>query len=394
MMRVIFLSLVIIMTLFAKIACAKTLTPFVYNKLQTAQKLLAEDQVGDAKTVLHDVQKNITSDFAKAVVWQMLGRVAMRNDDYPVALEYFLLAAEQNVLEPAAQQSLMHGIGQLYCGVERWLDCQVTLIHWMETNRGQVKTSDYIMLAQAFMATEDWSAMIGPLEKAIKSEPVPQINWYRMLVAAHAYLEAWQNAIEVQKQLLSDYPAHPEEWRRLSSYFSQMGDDKSALGVSRIAFNKGLTVEPRDYKQLASLFNQNGMPHQAALTLRQLRASDDAKTDIASVKLEAELYYHAKDFDSASKLYRMLLALEGDERWVNKLIQVYVETQDWSAIENLLNLWLETHSNYELDYMLAISLVNQHKYDLARARFAAIPETHFRWQSVSRWLTYIDKVNS
>lgn len=379
---------------FVSFSYANSLSPYAYKKLQAVQKLIEEDAWIEAKAQLLIMEEELRSDFAKAIVRQTLGQVAVHEDDYPTALAYLTKAYEAKLLDDNNQQSLLHGIAQLHCGIEEWRACQTKLQSWIASNTQKARATDYVMLAQAFMATEDWAAMVPPLQTALSKRERAPIDWYRMLVAAQVYQEHWKEAVKAQRRLVNHYGDKAEEWRRLASFYMQLGDHKGALDSTRLPYQHGLEQKEQDYKRLAQLMNQDGMPYKAAIAIQEARKNETLEGSISNLQLEGALFAQAKEYEQAAAVFEELLKRAPKVTYVNKLVEIYFESQEWAAVEVLLKPWLKKHSDNYLQYMLAISYVNRHEFDKAKQAFAEMPSDHAQVKSVESWLKYIAKVQA
>lgn len=391
MLRVILISLLFS---FVSFSHANSLSPYAYKKLQAVQKLIEKDAWSEAKAQLLVMEEELRSDFAKAIVRQTLGHVAVHEDDYPTALAYLTKAYEAKAFDENSQQSLLHGIAQLHCGIEEWRACQTKLQSWITSNTQKARATEYVMLAQAFMATEEWAAMVPPLETALSKRKKAPIDWYRMLVAAQVYQEHWKEAVKAQRLLVNHYGDNPEEWRRLASFYLQVGDHQRALDSTRLPYQHGLEQNEQDYKRLAQLMNQDGMPYKAAIAIQEARNNQIIEGSVANLRLEGALFAEAKEYEQASAVFEELLKRDPNVSYVNKLVQVYFESQNWKAVEILLTSWLTKHQDNYLQYMLAISYVNRHAFDKARQAFAKLPTDDAQAKSVESWLKYLDKVDA
>lgn len=369
-----------------------SLSPFLQKQLVKARGLMETESWAEAKTLLADLASNTENRFAKALAAQSLGQIAIYQDDMARALKRFKQAYELQVLDEASATRLMHSIGQLHCALEQWRACQDTLVAWLAREGVAPKAADYIMIAQAYAAPEQWIKVPRYVNKALALKPKGPINWYQLEVAAWAQQGRWAQAIGAQKRLLQHYATRPAEWRRLVSMLVQNDDYKGALSAMRLPFEKGWLESESDYRQMAQLLYHRGVPHKAAEVLAAGIAKGEVSDSLDNLKLLGNLWQQAKARDKAIAVFEALAERTNQRRWLVQLAQLHYQAENWPAAGDYLKQALAKKQEPKLQLMFAVTLINQHDYQLAKRSLTALLADESIKSRAQNWLSYIDRV--
>lgn len=369
-----------------------SLSPFLQKQFVKARGLMETESWADAQTLLADLERKTENRFAKALAAQSLGQIAIYQDDMARALKRFKQAFDLQVLDEASATRLMHSIGQLYCALEQWRACQDTLVAWLAREGVSPKAGDYIMIAQAYAAPEQWAKVPRYVNKALALKAKAPINWYQLEVAAWAQKSLWPQAIGAQKRLLQHYATRPVEWRRLVSMLVQNDDYKGALSAMRLPFEKGWLESESDYRQMAQLLYHRGVPHKAAEVLAAGIEKGEVSDSLDNLKLLGNLWQQAKARDKAIAVFEELAERTNQRRWLVQLAQLHYQAENWRAAGDYLKQALAKQQEPKLQLMFAVTLINQHDYQLAKRSLTVLLADESIKSRAQNWLNYIDRV--
>lgn len=373
-----------------------SLSPFLQKQLVKARSLMETESWLEARTLLSQLYQNTENRFAKALAAQSLGQIAIYQDDMSRALSRFTQAYELEVLDDANNARLLHSIGQLHCALDEWASCRNSLLQWLSLEGVEVKATDYIMLAQAYAATEDWADVPLYVSKALSLNTHAPINWHQLEVAARAQQAQWPEAVEAQKRLLKHYASRPDEWRRLVSMMVQNDNYDGALSAMRMPFEKGWLTREQDYRQMAQLLYHCGVPSKAAEIFAQGIEQGAVEDSLGNLKLLGNLWLQAKNRDRAIEIFAELAERTDKRSWLVQLAQLHYQANHWRQARDYLKQALDKKYEAKLQLMFAVTLINLHDYQLAKRSLEPFLNETYSDQGMRKraenWLSYIDRV--
>ncbi len=381
-----------LVALFASHVYAATprIPPNVHQQLVEARQHFDAEAWDEAKNLLTRLQDTTEHEFSLALIAQTLGQIAINQDRYDIALEQFTIAHDSGVLEPGAQLNLLRAIGQLHCSLDQWIECRQRLENWIGQAPEQASARDFIMIAQAYSATETWRGVIEPADRAIAMrEPAP-LDWHRLRVHALISLEQWKLALRNQAVLLQQYGNNRGEWRRLVSLQLRDNAYDAARGSLRLMFEKGWFDRESDYRQLVRLYQLGELPYQAATILQQGIQSNLLPRDPANLRQLAGLWSAARESDRAIESYNELVAIDASPEWLSELASLHYEARDWASAAEVLRAAIAKKPDAGLQLMLGISLANLDLGEEARVVFEPLLDDDTVAESARGWLAYLD----
>lgn len=377
-------------------AAKPTLSAYMQQQLVMVRSLIEKESWTEAEKLLFKLKEKTSQSYAQALIAQSLGQIAIVRDDHQRALTYFRQAYDTGSLPKAQNQQLLHGIGQLHCSVEAWRLCQLTLSQWMQEVPEKVRAEDYIMLAQAYSMMEQWSKVPQPVNKALatrqKEGKTAPLSWHQLGVAAFIHLERWKRAVAHQQVLLKSYPNIGTEWRQLVSLHLQRKHYKSALATLRLGNHRGLLNTAADVRQLAELMGFNGLPYIAGKIIEQGLADGVLQTNARHLRLQANLWLQAREYEQAADVYTRLVNIDPKEKWVKQLAQLHITNQNWSEATRVLQSAVDLQADPKLNLLLGIAQTNQQQYEEARQSFEAASVDKALRPVVENWLQYLSQV--
>lgn len=385
-----------LMSVSVSLLAAAKLPKLVYQKLQIAHSLMDTEQWLEARVLLEKLSAETNHKYAQALIAQSQGQIAIHQENMALALGYFEKALELQVLDELANNQLRHSISQLHCSIEEWIPCREKMQEWMRLSPEKVKASDYIVLAQAYAATESWKDVIDPTSQALKLNQNAPKSWHQMLVVSHNNLAQWPEAISAQESLLAHFSEDAQEWRRLVSLHLNREDSLSALNSMRLPYERGLMTTESDVRQMTLLLYHADLPYQAARTLR--KAMDRGRTEMSekNMTLLAGLWVEAKSFNDAVVAYRELIHISPKRKWYKQLASLYFQEKNWSTAIDVIKqagqdnkLELNEQEQDDLELMHGMALINLSEFKKAKGILEPLTNRESVKSQAENWLSYI-----
>ena len=373
--------LLMLVPLAAFAAKQPTLSEWDYKRLMQASKSIEAGQLVRAYKQLSEAKTEVGNDYARALVEHNLGLVELQRERYSQAVDHLTRAYQYAQLPDDQQANLTHTLAQLHCMEEKWRVCIDYLKQWMSHVPDKVKGTDHLLLAQAYSQLEQWKLVIAPIATAIASrQPAPE-DWYQLKVAAHVRLKQWQAAIEEQKRMMHHYGDKSRNWRQLVSLHSQSNDTKLALAAQRIGFERGLLREAKDYRLLAQMQLQAGMPFYAGQVMEQGIERGILKQTEKNLRILSHCWIQARESRKAVGVLQQLNKLSPDALSMTQLAQMQIDLQDWQAARITLKraLRLGKGKQGRLQLLLGVVDTKLQRFESARrALLAAAGDKQFK----------------
>ncbi|EIZ1172183.1 tetratricopeptide repeat protein [Vibrio vulnificus] len=167
-------------------------------------------------------------------------------------------------------------------------------------------------LAQAQYSVENWRETIAATKGFQRVENKPDTTILSLALAAHVQLEQWKSVIPLAKQLIALEPSNKNWWLQAYNAYLNLGQEKSALDMLTLIELQGLELNEAETKSLAYLYAAQGIYQKAAQTLARI---DNSQQDPKLIKLQAQYWQAAKEWQQALKLWQRLAKQESQYQW-------------------------------------------------------------------------------
>lgn len=369
-----------------------------YQLLIKAFESLEAEQYQAAHVQLMAAKDQMSSDYARALVFHNLGQVELQSERYGKALGHLRSAYELKALPEEQQVGLIRTLAQLNCMEEKWKACIAHLEHWMgemgKTSPQMIKGDDHLLLAQAYSQRENWAKVIKSVSAAIASRKVAPENWYQLKVVTHIRLKQWRAAIREQKRMIGHYADRPDHWRQLVALHIQVKDRKSALADQRMAFERGLLQKAQDYRLLAQMLLQAEIPFYAGEVVQQGLKRGVLKQSKKNLQLLSRCWIQAREHERAVVALAQLNRLAPNEKSLTQMAHMQIELQDWNAAQKTLLKALKGGQGKQarLQLLLGITRIKLKHYDKARHALAAAASDQQLKAAVEGWMQYLNQI--
>ncbi|ENI8057348.1 tetratricopeptide repeat protein [Vibrio vulnificus] len=167
-------------------------------------------------------------------------------------------------------------------------------------------------LAQAQYSVENWRETIAATKGFQRVENKPDTTILSLALAAHVQLEQWKSVIPLAKQLIALEPSNKNWWLQAYNAYLNLGQEKSALDMLTLIELQGLELNEAETKSLAYLYAAQGIYQKAAQTLARI---ENSQQDPKLIKLQAQYWQAAKEWQQALKLWQRLAKQESQYQW-------------------------------------------------------------------------------
>ncbi|EHH1184866.1 tetratricopeptide repeat protein [Vibrio vulnificus] len=167
-------------------------------------------------------------------------------------------------------------------------------------------------LAQAQYSVENWRETIAATKGFQRVEKKPDTTILSLALAAHVQLEQWKSVIPLAKQLIALEPSNKNWWLQVYNAYLNLGQEKSALDMLTLIELQGLELNEAETKSLAYLYAAQGIYQKAAQTLARI---ENSQQDPKLIKLQAQYWQAAKEWQQALKFWQRLAKQESHYQW-------------------------------------------------------------------------------
>ncbi|EME0910081.1 tetratricopeptide repeat protein [Vibrio vulnificus] len=167
-------------------------------------------------------------------------------------------------------------------------------------------------LAQAQYSVENWRETIDATKGFQRVENKPDTTILSLALAAHVQLEQWKSVIPLAKLLIALEPSNKNWWLQAYNAYLNLGQEKSALDMLTLIELQGLELNEAETKSLAYLYAAQGIYQKAAQTLARI---ENSQQDPKLIKLQAQYWQAAKEWQQALKFWQQLAKQESQYQW-------------------------------------------------------------------------------
>jgi tetratricopeptide (TPR) repeat protein len=337
--------------------------------------------------------------YDKAVINQTLGYAYNAQEDYKRSIESFVKSVSTNALPDKVRHELTYIIAQLYIHSEKYIEGLNYLDKWFEMEPNP-SANAHLLAASANYQINQFNKLIPHAKAAIEKSATPQQSWYELLLAGFYETKRFRDAALLLETMINKYPDNNSYWLQLVAVYQQNKQEKKALAVSELAYEKGI-LKGDDIIQLAQTYLYLQLPLEAAAILDS--EINNGKIDVtkANIELLSNSWLLAHDEEKAAFTLERYVSKINDISLHFKLAHIYVDLENWEKAEKILETVvtdknITTQPKIEPTAWLLLGISSYHRNNTVRSKQAlnkalAFKETrdHARW-----WLNQIEEDRS
>ena len=373
------------------------LTKGTYDLLNVVRANMEENSYHTAiqKLTVYLDEENIKA-YDKAVINQTLGYAYNAQENYKLSIESFVKAVSTNALPDKVTHELTYIIAQLYIHAEEYTEGLSYLDKWFAIESSP-SSEAHLLAASAYYQINQFKKLIPHAKSAIENSDVAQQSWYELLIAGYYETKMYRDAALLLEIMINKYPDNDSYWLQLVAVYQQNKQEKKALAISELAYEKGILKED-DIIQLAQTYLYLQLPLEAATMLDSEINNGTIDSSKTNIELLSNSWLLAHDEEKAAFTLEQYVSKFNDISLHYKLAHIYVELENWDKAKNTLETVvtdknITTQPKIEATAWLLLGISSYHKKDTVRSTQAlnkalAFEETR---DQAKWWLNQIEE---
>jgi tetratricopeptide (TPR) repeat protein len=246
-----------------------TIQPRVSRYLAKALKLMQDNQLGEAQSILERIAGNRSLNAGEqAKIQQFLGNVFVYKNEPAVAVKHLDEALRLEGLDPGAEQQVTFQIASLHAQMGNFAKAKEILDVWFQTATEPTPEAWYLR-AIVFLQMEEDEEAVKAAEKAVELSPAPREGWLALLAQTYYKVEDFQKMASTLERLIAIAPDKKSYWMLLSAAYFELDRDGDARSAVQLAYRQGLLDQEREYRALSRLLLASGLPWDGAAVIEK-----------------------------------------------------------------------------------------------------------------------------
>ncbi|EJU9865765.1 tetratricopeptide repeat protein [Vibrio vulnificus] len=292
-------------------ASGTNVSQYTARVMQNAQQLADNDALADAIAKLNSAEISRADDVA--ALSKLLGIYYWQAEQFTRSIASLEKALSFELFTFEEEWVTRRMLTQLYLtqgDYKKAIPQLNKLLKQVPENESAAEIWRY--LAQAQYSVENWRETIAATKGFQRVENKPDTTILSLALAAHVQLEQWKSVIPLAKLLIALEPSNKNWWLQAYNAYLNLGREKSALDMLTLIELQGLELNEAETKSLAYLYAAQGIYQKAAQTLARI---DNSQQDPKLIKLQAQYWQAAKEWQQALKLWQRLAKQESQYQW-------------------------------------------------------------------------------
>ncbi|MUJ22132.1 tetratricopeptide repeat protein [Aliivibrio fischeri] len=271
------------------------LSKYTANKVQRAQSLQQQEKLNEAIEVLGGV--NTSKAYDKAFVARMLGVFYWENNQKSLAIKNLDYAVSSGELKDTQAWVTERMLADLLLMEQQY---KKSLPHYYQLVKSLPKNEKgnelWLRIAQIHYQLTEFTSTLKAIQRYESYRQPDSLTPLSLKFGSQVQLKQWKSVIPTLERLIVLEPEKLTWWRQLVTAHLQLHQTKQALSVLVLADRKGLSLPEQDIMLLAQLYAKQGIPEQAAITLKRL---SKANTDGDLLVEQAVYWQQAKEWQQS-----------------------------------------------------------------------------------------------
>ncbi|EAS40543.1 hypothetical protein C9J48_26145 [Photobacterium profundum] len=364
---------------------AQDLSQFTAGKVQRAHHLQQEDKLGEAITLLAEL--NPSRAYDKAFVKRMLGIFYWQKGNTKSSIVNLSYAVDSGLLNDEQAWVTQRMLADILLSEQQFTSA---LPHYYTLSKNipdnQKADELWLRIAQSHYQIEEWDRVLAALKQYDRFNRKVDVQPLTIKLGAQLQLKHWKGAITTLNGLIGLEPNKTIWWQQLAGIQIRIGRSNDALDTLALAKHQGVDLRQQDLKTLAQLYAQRGIPERAAMLFSELRgASSDAKL----LSDQAMYWQMAKEWNKAISIWAKAAKLDNKYRW--QLAQLLL--QEGHYHKALTELERVKDKTKRADVELAKVRAYYKLEDFDRAIIHAKQANNMNSSSASKsWIRYLSQI--
>jgi tetratricopeptide (TPR) repeat protein len=368
----------------------------VYRKLAEAQELADAENYAGARAILDEVKANPKlSPYETAQLYNFYGFVYYAQDRFQDSIRAYETVLKQPDIPPGLRDQTLYTLAQLHFTTENWAKAIDLVKQWM-ASAANPGPEPYILLGSAYYQTENYRAMIEPIERAMEIARERDVEvkeqWWLLLRVAYYELDDYKKVKDILEVLVVNWPKK-EYWTQLSAMYGELDNERGQLAAYRAAYDQGLLIRSNELVQMAQLLLQAEVPYKAARVLE--KGLEDGVVDKTSdnYRLLAQSWQLAAEDKKAIPALKTAAGLSSDGDLDHRLAQSYLNLSQYDNCIEAARDALRKGGLRRVDsanIVLGMCLFEQDRYEDAKKAFRAAAKDDRSRTTANQWLQFIN----
>jgi tetratricopeptide (TPR) repeat protein len=368
------------------------LTEKTYNALNEAQEMMANEQYRQAGQRLNQLlTQTEEGSYDRAVVQQTIGYLYSEQEQYNRAAGAFEKALSADALPEDVTHNLRYNLAQILIADGQYQRGIGLMERWL-ANEAKPQNSVYVLLASAYYRLDNHSKVIEYIRTAIKNDPDPKEDWYRMQLSAHMSLRQYKSAINVLEILIPRYPHRKVYWDQLAALYQEQDKEFTSLAVRMLADRLDLG-DAETLVNLADMYRYLRVPYKSGKLLQKAMDDGIIRSDFKHLQKLADSWMAAREQELAAKTLSRMLSMDSSGETHLRLGQVYVSMEQWQQAIDVLNQALERLEGSKqgrVHLLLGTSHFYLSQLEQAKASFGRAIAYENLSSQAGQWLRHIE----
>ena len=366
-----------------------TLSERRHRQLTQVQDLISKNQYNLALEKLDKMLLKRNNAYEKALIYQTYAYIAITQEKYKKAIEYFHKTLEQKALPAFIEKDIQYNLAQLYAQQSDYKNSLRMLESWFKAAQ-KVTPQVHIFAASIYNYEKQYNKAIEHTEQAIREAKEPQESWYQLWVALYFEQDKYNEAIPILHIILQRYPDKKIYWKQLAGLYQKLEDMESALAILGIAYQRGVLDEGKDLLHLAIFYLYLDIPLKAAYILEKGLNDGLIESNSENWSRLADSWMQVRELDKAINIYQKALTLNVSNGVMEmRLARLLIDQERWSeAIKVLKHGLNQTHFKQpgEAYYLIGISAYYNKQIKTAKVAFKQANKYKAMKYKVKNWI--------
>ncbi len=369
----------------------------VYRKLSEAQELADAENYAGARAILDEIKANPKlSPYETAQLYNFYGFVYYAQDRYPDSIRAYETVLKQPDIPQGLKDQTLYTLAQLHFTTENWPKAIDLMKQWMASapNPGP---EPYILLGSAYYQTNDFKAMIQPIEKAMAIARERGVDvkeqWWLLLRVAYYELENLQKVKDILEVLVVNWPKK-EYWTQLSAMYGELDNERNQLAAYRAAYDQGLLVRSNELVQLTQLLLQAEVPYKAAKVMETGLEAGTIEKNATNYRLLSQAWALAAEDRKAIPALKTAASMSSDGDLDVRLAQSYLNLSEYDECVSAARSGLKKGGVRREDsaqIVLGMCLFELDRFNEAKGAFRSAASDKRSEKTARQWLAFIER---
>jgi tetratricopeptide (TPR) repeat protein len=271
----------------------------------------------------------------------------------------------------------------------------ITLLDDFIANHPEPVPEAFYLLALAHYQLGEYEKARPPAERAVTLAEDAPASWLELVVDLTKRAEDYNAAIPWLERLIETVPGNKTYWLELSLAYERVGDMDRALATMRLAHTVEILTDDADFRRLADLLINRGLPLQSAQVLEAALESQTMPADEATYTKLGTAWFTAGEIDKAVQPLEHAARVSNTGDAHVRLAVVHVAREDWPAAIAALHAGFGRGSlsdEGQANLLMGVSLYRQQKFDESRTWFEQAAESARHRPMAEEYLRALDEI--